>query len=458
MKELIFLDGAMGTMLQTMGLKPGECPELLNISHPNRVKDVHRSYANAGADIVETNTFGGNRIKLGEHGLSDRAYELNYAGVRLAKEATQDMEVLVGASMGPTGRLLEPFGDLDFDTCYEAFREQAQAFHDAGADIISIETMSQLGEARCALIAAKDATDLPIICHMSFEQGGRTLMGTDPSTAINVFQAIGASAAGANCSVGPTDMIGVIRAMAESGEIPLSAEPNAGLPEFVDGTTVYPESPETMAEHAEELFLAGASIIGGCCGTRPEHISAIRRRLGKLRGQKPAKEMLQRILGKGSSGGNPKMRISGRTLTVDLGEKDTPGIIGFKIDARLPEVAERLRNNDMDFISAKAREQFSSGARVLMVRLDAPGVDEVALMKDAINAIQMATGAPVAIVSQNPAAVEAGVKAFWGRALICTTDGARDTTIETIARRFGAAIAPFSALRGGIIHGNSEDH
>ncbi|MEW5867327.1 MAG: homocysteine S-methyltransferase family protein [Bacillota bacterium] len=295
MRDLLFLDGAMGTMLQTLGLKPGECPELLNVSRPDWIKEIHRSYANAGADIVETNTFGGNRIKLGNYGLSERAYELNYAGVRLAKEATEGMGVLVAASMGPTGRLMEPLGDVDFHTCYEAFKEQVRAFRDAGADIISIETMSSLDEAGCALMAARDTTDLPVICHLSFDRGGRTLMGDDPATAVAVSRTLGAFAVGANCSVGPSDMVGVIHAMSRVSSIPISAEPNAGLPELVNGVAVYPETPETMAEHAEELVRAGASIVGGCCGTTPEHIRAIRRRLGKLREPATANEVFQRM-------------------------------------------------------------------------------------------------------------------------------------------------------------------
>lgn len=295
MRDLLFLDGAMGTMLQTFGLQPGECPELLNVSRPDWVKEIHRSYAKAGADIVETNTFGGNRIKLGSYGLSEMAYELNYAGVRLAKEATEGMDVFVAASMGPTGRLMEPLGDVDFNTCYEAFKEQARAFQDAGADIISIETMSSLDEAKCALMAARDTTNLPIICHLSFDRGGRTIMGDDPVTAVAVSQSLGAFAVGANCSVGPSEMVGVIHAMSKVSDIPISAEPNAGLPELVDGVIVYPETPETMAEHAEELVRAGASIVGGCCGTTPEHIRAIRRRLGKLREPATANEVFRRM-------------------------------------------------------------------------------------------------------------------------------------------------------------------
>lgn len=295
MRDLLFLDGAMGTMLQTFGLQPGECPELLNVSRADWVKKIHRSYAKAGADIVETNTFGGNRIKLGSYGLSKMAYELNYAGVRLAKEATEGMDVFVAASMGPTGRLMEPLGDVDFHTCYEAFKEQVRAFQDAGADIISIETMSSLDEAKCALMAARDTTNLPIICHLSFDRGGRTVMGDDPVTAVAVSQTLGAFAVGANCSVGPSEMVGVIHTMSRVSDIPISAEPNAGLPELVDGVIVYPETPETMAEHAEELVRAGASIVGGCCGTTPEHIRAIRRRLGKLREPATANEVFQRL-------------------------------------------------------------------------------------------------------------------------------------------------------------------
>ncbi len=295
MGGLLFLDGAMGTMLQAFGLGPGECSDLANISHPEWVQEIHRAYVRAGADIVEANTFGANAIKLGDYGLAARAREINREGIKLAREATKGTGVLVAASIGPTGRLLAPFGDLSHDACYEAFAEQARVFRDAGADIVSIETMFSLEEARCALIAARDVSGLPVMCHLSFERGGRTLMGDEPAAVASACEALGAFAVGANCSTGPSSMVEIIRAMAEVSGIPISAEPNAGLPEVVDGIPVYAETPKAMAEHAEALVRAGASIIGGCCGTTPDHIRAIRHRLQARRGADPAASVLRRM-------------------------------------------------------------------------------------------------------------------------------------------------------------------
>ncbi len=298
MSALLFLDGAMGTMLQRLGLAPGDCPELANIAHPEWVAEIHRSYSACGADIVETNTFGANRIRLADYGLAERAHELSRAGVRLAREATRGMlggSTLIAASMGPTGKLMEPYGDLGADECYDAFREQAEAFREAGADLVSIETMSSLDEAMCALAAVRDGSGLPAICHLTFERTGRTLMGVDAATAAKACQDAGAFAVGANCSIGPSEMVSVIRAMSAVARVPVSAEPNAGSPELVGGSVVYPVSPEEMAEFAEELVRAGATIVGGCCGTTPAHIAAVRRRLASVRGEAPARDVFARM-------------------------------------------------------------------------------------------------------------------------------------------------------------------
>lgn len=474
-RDVIILDGAMGTMLQSYGLMPGECPELWNLSHPQHVMDIHRAYIRAGADIIETNTFGGNRIKLAGYGLSERAFELNYQGVRLAKEAARGTPVLVAASMGPTGLLMEPFGEMDFDMAYEAFKEQVMAFREAGADLISIETMSALGEAKAAVMAAREATGLPVICHMTFEHGGRTLMGTNALTAVTVLQALGAAAVGANCSTGPAGMVDIIREMAEAATVPISAEPNAGLPEFHDGKTLYHESPEEMARHARMLVEAGACIIGGCCGTTPEHIAAIRRQVSAILGHARKATAGPCRMPHPFSRHTP-LRLTGRGRTVTVDDPLNLPVLGDEIDSwRNPEVAGSLKENDMDAISHKAREQVARGANILLVRVDIPGRDDADSMRRVVNAIQQVVDVPLVLVSRSPRAVEAGLKAFWGRAFVHVPGApgymtGRDNAgnvdlpgmagdlehanvyeeIRSVARRFGALVDPEGAIEAFI--------
>ena len=278
---IILFDGAMGTELLRRGFPQGKCPEEWNVSHPEEVAAIHRAYMVAGADVVETNTFGGNRLKLAAYGLQDRVYELNYAGVKVAREAVGD-GCLVAGSLGPTGEFLNPLGRLSEEEARAVFREQVEAFYEAGADLIVIETMFDLAEAKAALLAAREAGDLPVVCHMTFGAEGRTLMGTDPETAAKALEESGASAVGANCSTGPREMVDVVARMARVARVPVIAQPNAGVPSLVEGHMVYPETPETMATYIPKFVEAGVRLLGGCCGTTPEHIRAIRETLESM--------------------------------------------------------------------------------------------------------------------------------------------------------------------------------
>lgn len=283
-KNLIY-DGSKGYMLQLAGLPSGEAPESFNISHPDIIFNLHKAYVDAGCDVIQTNTFTGNRVLLEKHGYVESVNELNKKGAEIAKRAAQG-KAYVAASIGPTGILFEPFGELTFDMAYEIFKEQVEAVSEGGADIINFETFTDISEMKAALLAAKENCQLPVVCSMAFEQNRRTLMGTDPASCARILKSAGADLVGANCSFGPAHMIDIIKAMAVTGEY-LSVKPNAGLPRVENGKTIYDQCPAEFADELEDYFELNVRLIGGCCGTTPEYISELinSRKLKKYEGE-----------------------------------------------------------------------------------------------------------------------------------------------------------------------------
>lgn len=427
-ERIVILDGAMGTLLQARGMLPGDCPELFGAEHPEILLDIHRQYLEAGADIIETNTFGGSRCKLAEYGLENRVAEINSELVTIARRAAGH-HGLVAACIGPTGKLLRPMGDVDFDDLYEAFREQMLACARAGADLISIETMTDIGEMRAALIAARENTNLPIIAHMSFEDSGRTMTGTDPLTAAIIMEALQPLAIGANCSGGARELLPIIQRLAQYGSGFLSVEPNAGLPRLVDGQTVFPDTPEEMAEYALRLKEAGANLIGGCCGTTPVHIQAMAR---ALKGMRPS-----------ARSQTFNTALASRSRHVLLGDNQPLAFIGERINPTArKKLAQDIKDGQMQVVVAEARKQQEAGAPVLDVNMGVPGIDEVQAMQKAVSLIQAALDIPIAIDSTDPAVMEAGLKSFVGRPLINSTTG-EDKNMEKIlplAKKYGAAV------------------
>jgi 5-methyltetrahydrofolate--homocysteine methyltransferase len=270
---ILLCDGAMGTMLYKAGLKPGDCPELLNKTAPEIVMRVHQEYVAAGARLVETNTFGANLIRLQRYGLAEQADELNRLGVEIARQAVGE-KALVLASIGPLGELVEPFGEISQTDAQRAFNLQAKAFAAAGADACIVETMSDLTETVIAVQAAV-AVGLPTIAHMSYEASGRTFMGVSPEQAATTLAEAGATVIGANCSVGPAEMLTVVQQLHACTALPISSMPNAGLPETIDGVDAWPLDPVEFAQWGTRLVSAGVRLIGGCCGTTPAHIAAL---------------------------------------------------------------------------------------------------------------------------------------------------------------------------------------
>ena len=444
--EILVFDGAMGTLLQASGLPRGACPDEWNISRPEVVRDCHRAYFAAGADVVETNTFGSTRLRLKDYGLQDKVEEINVRGVQLAREAAQvvtchGMSLLVAGSIGPSGKFLQPFGELTFDQAYEIFKEQAQALIKGGVDLLIIETMVDLQEMRAALLAAKDVSPVPVIAQMAFTQDLRTVTGTDPVTAATVLVAMGADILGANCMIGPVEMLPVFQKLASTTDHFLSAQPNAGMPQLVDDETVFPGTPELIAEYGEKFVQAGANIVGSCCGTTPEHTKAL---AGRVKHLKPVPRK-----------NTPGTRLTSRVRTIFAGTGWPFVAIGERINPSGRKVLTReIEEGKSNLLRKDAQAQARAGALVLDVNVGIAGGDlkEPEYMKNALEAVQNVVDVPLAIDTTSPQSLEIALKTYVGKPLINSISGeeARMDLLLPLARRYGAAFIGLALDERGI--------
>ena len=433
-------DGAMGTMLQAGGLEPGGCPELMNIDHPEVVRHIHEAYIEAGATIIETNTFGASRLKLDHYGLEDRVEELNMAAVRIAKEAAGTRAKVAG-SMGPTGRFISPLGDLGFEDAYACFLEQASALAKAGVDYFIIETCIDIQEMRAALLAAKDiAPGIPVICQLTYSDDGRTVTGTDPQSAAIILSHMGADIIGVNCSLGPEQLVPIVKTLAENCDCPISVQPNAGMPQLVDGETHFPMGPEDFGSWGPKLLAAGATYLGGCCGTTPAHIRALRE---ALEGQpEPERRPLPK-----------RLWLASRSKSVCI-DKDLPTVlIGERINPTgRKKLAAEIREGSLLSVKKEAVNQVKAGAELLDVNMGVAGIDAVKAMSQAVTEIAQLTDAPLAIDTSDPAALEAGLRAYPGRALINSVSAENDRIRDflPLAKKYGAAILCLPITEDGV--------
>lgn len=441
-RTVLVFDGAMGTMLQAMGLPRGACPESWCLEHPDRIAQVHRMYVEAGAQIIETNTFGATPLRLSHYGLESRVRDINIAAVRIAREASAG-RALVAGSMGPLGVLVEPLGDFPFRRAYEEFAAQARVFREANPDFIIIETIADLNEMRAAILACKDhAPEIPIIAQMTLEPSGRTYTGTGPETAGLVMQSLGACIIGFNCSSGPEQLVSAVLRLASVARVPVSVQPNAGMPRLDScGETVFPMGPEEFASYGPKLVAAGACMVGGCCGTTPEHIMRLRAAVEGLKPQ-TSKGSLSQVLG-----------LTSRTQHLFFVEDNLPVPVGERINPTGRKLLARdISEGAFEMVKRDARLQVEKGARVLDINVGIPLIDESRAMEGAVRTVQNAVQVPVCIDSVSPEAIKAGLETFVGKALVnsFSMEPGRAESILPIAKRYGAAVIGLTVDERGI--------
>ncbi len=447
MNNVLILDGAMGTMLQEAGMPLGARPELFGMEHPELVKAIHEQYLAAGSRALYTNTFGANGHKLRGTGHSVR--EVVAANVAVAKQAAEEWNarhgedpVRVVLDVGPIGELMEPLGTLSFEDAYDTFQEFVLTGEKAGADLVVFETMTDLQEMRAAVLAAKENTTLPVWTTMSFEANGRTFAGTLVSSMAATLDGLGVDAMGINCSLGPEEILPLIREMRRWTDKPLLVKPNAGLPDPATG--VYAMDAEEFARQMEPFFDLGVAMVGGCCGTTPAFLEALAARAAEYRAKETCSSAQNGTLVKhrGICSAGQMVEPDGRVHVI--GERINP--TGKK------RFQQALREHDMNDIMERAIEQADAGAEILDVNVGLPELDEPALMTEVVRAVQSVVSLPLMIDSSDPAAIEAGLRACCGRAIVNSVNAEREKldAILPIAKKYGAAVVGLTMDKNGL--------
>lgn len=431
-KKIVVLDGATGSNLQKRGMPVGICPEQWILENRNVMKELQMEYIAAGTDILYAPTFGCNRIKLAEYELSDRIVEMNQKLVAISKdaiaEAKADRPVYVAGNLTMTGEQLYPIGTLPFEELVEVYKEQIRILVETGVDLLVVETMMSLQECRAAVIAAKEVCGLPVMVTLSFNDDERTLYGTDPKTAMVVLQNLGADAVGLNCSTGPDKMCGMIASMRRVANIPIIVKPNAGLPELIDGETVFNMEPESFAKEMAALLEQGVSIVGGCCGTTPEHIRMLAERV---------KDMTPPVLSK------EKVRaVTTERTTVEINmDNGNFMVVGERINPTGKKaLQEELRQGKLDIVTTFVEEQVELGADILDINVGMNGIDEKEMMLRVIHHVTMISNIPLAIDSSNIEVLETALRIYPGRALInsISLEKEKFEKLIPIAKKYGA--------------------
>ena len=439
-KELLYFDGGMGTLLQSKGLKPGELPEVWNLEHTAEIVDIHRQYYEAGSDIVLTNTFGANALKF--HDSKYALKDIVTAAVANVKKAASlgvhdGREVYTALDIGPTGKLLKPMGDLAFEDSYEAFKEVVKYGEDAGVDLIHIETMSDTYEVKAAVLAAKENTDLPVFATMIFDEKGKLLTGGDVPSVVAMLEGLRVDALGINCGMGPEQMLPILSEIMEYTSIPVIVKPNAGLPKQRDGEVYYDVVPRQFAQTMQKVLQLGASVIGGCCGTTPEHIRVMIQGVQSRQLQRPVP--------------TDKTIVSSYGKAVLLGQK--PMIIGERINPTgKKKFKQALKEHDMDYILKEGITQQDRGAHILDVNVGLPDIDEVAMMKEVITELQSVTSLPLQIDTVDIKAMEAAMRIYNGKPMVNSVNGKQESMDQVfpLIQKYGGVVIGLTIDEEGI--------
>ncbi len=447
--KLFFFDGGMGTLLQERGLAPGELPETWNLLHPEEIRGIHRAYIEAGSDIVLTNTFGANALKFHADGYSleetvKRAVQLVKeaaseagAGTGEEKESTGKRRIYTALDIGPTGKLLKPMGDLDFEDAYEAFKEVMVWGEEAGADLIHIETMSDTYELKAAVLAAKENTSLPVFATAIYDERRKLLTGADVPSVIALLEGLRVDALGINCGMGPEQMMPVLEEYVKYSSLPIIVKPNAGLPKQKDGKTFYDVSPEEFAGYMEQIVSMGACLIGGCCGTTPEHIRAAVQRCRNMKISRPAEKDYTIV----SSYGQGVMLGDGSKI---IGERINPtGKKKFK---------QALKEHDLDYILREGIAQQDNGAHILDVNVGLPDIDEPAMMKETVQELQSVVNIPLQIDTVDSEAMEQALRIYNGKAMVNSVSGKQESMdkVFPLIRHYGGVVIGLTLDENGI--------
>ena len=443
--NIVYLDGGMGTLLQAQGLKPGEHPEHWNVSHPDVITQIHKAYYDAGSNVISTNTFGANVLKFGEEELEEiikAAFE-NARAARAAWEteyAQQEagtQQKYIALDIGPTGKLLKPLGDLDFEDAVAVFAKTIQLGVKYGAELIYIETMNDSYETKAALLAAKENSDLPVLVSNAYGDDGKLMTGANAAAMVAMVEGMGADAIGANCSLGPKQLCGVVEELLAHASIPVLLKPNAGLPKSVNGQTVFDVTPEEFAEETASLVEKGVRIAGGCCGTTPDYIRALHE---KTKGKKPCELVEKEIT-----------CVSSYTHAVKF--ENEPILIGERINPTgKKRFKQALIEHDIDYILGEGIRQEEKGVHILDVNVGLPDIDEVELLTTAVCELQGVTDLPLQIDTSNTQAMETALRRYNGKAMINSVNGKKESmeAVFPLVKKYGGLVVALTLDESGI--------
>lgn len=431
-KRKIYFDGGFGTVLQEMGLESGEQPAQWNIDHPDRITAIHKAYLEAGSDIVTTNTFGVNSLKF------NNAAEYAEAAVKCAKEAVKGYEnKYIAYDIGPTGRLIKPMGNMEFEEAVSIFKECTEYAVNFGADLIIIETMNDSYETKAALLAAKENSNLPVFVTNAYDERHKLMTGADANTMIAMLEGLGADAIGMNCSFGPDKMLPIVKTYAEYASVPIIVNPNAGLPQIKDGQTVYDISPDAFAGIMAEIAEQGATILGGCCGTTPEYIRKMADRVKEV----PFRPAVPK----------PHSLVSSYSHTAELGR--LPVIIGERINPTgKKKVKEALRNRDYNYILTEAIKQEEAGSHILDVNAGIPDIDEPEVLSELVRELQTVTDLPLQIDTSDTAALEKAMRIYNGKPMVNSVNGSAKSmnAVFPLVKKYGGVVVALTMDEDGI--------